>query len=147
MRSMREVAAMLAAGTRRCALVEECLARIEDRAGEGARVFLKIHADEAHAAADFYDRLHVAGRTPSPFAGIPVSIKDLFDVAGDVTMAGSLILRDAPPVRQDAPAIVRLRAAGFVPIGRTNMTEFAFSGIGIRQQGSSRVAPSIVMLS
>jgi len=122
---------MLAAGTRRCALVEECLARIEDRAGEGARVFLKIHADEAHAAADFYDRLHVAGRTPSPFAGIPVSIKDLFDVAGDVTMAGSLILRDAPPVRQDAPAIVRLRAAGFVPIGRTNMTEFAFSGIGI----------------
>ena len=131
MRSMREVAAMLAAGTRRCALVEECLARIEDRAGEGARVFLKIHADEAHAAADFYDRLHVAGRTPSPFAGIPVSIKDLFDVAGDVTMAGSLILRDAPPVRQDAPAIVRLRAAGFVPIGRTNMTEFAFSGIGI----------------
>ena len=117
---------MLAAGTRRCALVEECLARIEDRAGEGARVFLKIHADEAHAAADFYDRLHVAGRTPSPFAGIPVSIKDLFDVAGDVTMAGSLILRDAPPVRQDAPAIVRLRAAG-----RTNMTEFAFSGIGI----------------
>src|SRR5207253_9545095 len=54
-----------------------------------------------------------------------------FDVAGDVTMAGSLILRDAPPVRQDAPAIVRLRAAGFVPIGRTNMTEFAFSGIGI----------------
>jgi aspartyl-tRNA(Asn)/glutamyl-tRNA(Gln) amidotransferase subunit A len=131
MRTIRETAARLAAGTKRRALVEECLARIEDGSGEGTRVFLKVHAEEARAAADFYDRLHAAGRAPSPFAGIPVSVKDLFDVAGDVTTAGSVILRDAPPAQQDAPAVARIRAAGFIPIGRTNMTEFAFSGIGI----------------
>src|SRR5437588_7264039 len=131
MRSMREAAAMLAAGAKRRTLVEECLARISDRTGEGARVFLKVHAEHARTAADFYDGLHEAGRAPSPFAGIPISIKDLFDVAGDVTTAGSVILRDAPPAQHDAPCIARLRAAGFIPIGRTNMTEFAFSGLGI----------------
>jgi aspartyl-tRNA(Asn)/glutamyl-tRNA(Gln) amidotransferase subunit A len=131
MRSIREAAAMLAAGAKRRTLVEECLARINDPAGEGARVFLKVYADAARAAADFYDRLDTAGRTLGPFAGIPVSVKDLFDVAGDVTTAGSAILRDALPALQDAPCIARLRAAGFIPIGRTNMTEFAFSGLGI----------------
>ncbi len=65
------------------------------------------------------------------FAGIPVSIKDLFDIAGEVTTAGSLVLRGAAPASSDAPAVARLRAAGFIPIGRTNMTEFAFSGLGI----------------
>ena len=131
MHSIIEAAAMIAAGAKPRALVEECLARIDDRAGEGARVFLKLHADEARAAADFYHRLHAAGRAPSPFAGIPISAKDLFDVAGDVTTAGSVILRDAPPAQDDAPAIARLRAAGFITMGRTNMTEFAFSGLGI----------------
>src|SRR5262249_29275217 len=131
MRSITEAAAMIAAGAKRRALVEECLARIDDQAGEGARAFLKVHADEARAAADFYDHLHAAGRAPSPFAGIPISVKDLFDVAGDVTTAGSVILRDAPPAQHDAPAIARLRAAGFIAIGRTSMTEFAFSGLGI----------------
>jgi aspartyl-tRNA(Asn)/glutamyl-tRNA(Gln) amidotransferase subunit A len=71
------------------------------------------------------------GAAASPFAGIPVSIKDLFDIAGDTTTAGSMALRDAPPAKRDAPALSRLRAAGFIPIGRTNMTEFAFSGLGI----------------
>ncbi len=71
------------------------------------------------------------GATPSVFAGIPISIKDLFDVAGDVTTAGSVALRQAPPAPRDANVIARLRTAGFVPIGRTNMTEFAFSGLGI----------------
>jgi aspartyl-tRNA(Asn)/glutamyl-tRNA(Gln) amidotransferase subunit A len=131
MRTITEATAMLATGAKRGMLVEESLARIDDRAGEGARVFLKVHADEARATADFYDRLHVAGRAPSPFAGIPISVKDLFDIAGDVTTAGSVILRDAPPAQLDAPSTARLRAAGFIPIGRTNMTEFAFSGLGI----------------
>jgi aspartyl-tRNA(Asn)/glutamyl-tRNA(Gln) amidotransferase subunit A len=68
---------------------------------------------------------------PSPFAGIPVSIKDLFDIEGQVTRAGSRALEDSAPAEADAPAVARLRRAGFVVIGRTNMTEFAFSGIGI----------------
>ena len=87
---------------------------------------------ERHATtADAYDALRRRGATPSLFAGIPISIKDLFDVAGDVTTAGSIALRHAPPATRDATAVARLRAAGFIPIGRTNMTEFAFSGLGI----------------
>ncbi len=72
-----------------------------------------------------------AGYVASPLAGLPVSIKDLFDVAGEPTLAGSKALDDRPPAQRDAPVVARLRAAGAVLIGRTNMTEFAFSGIGI----------------
>ncbi len=83
------------------------------------------------AAADAQDRLRRAGYVASPLAGLPVSIKDLFDVAGEVSLAGSKALDDAPPATSDAPVVARLRAAGAVLIGRTNMTEFAFSGVGI----------------
>jgi aspartyl-tRNA(Asn)/glutamyl-tRNA(Gln) amidotransferase subunit A len=112
-------------------LTEECLARIADPDGEGSRAFSKVHAEQARATADFHDRSRRNGAAASRFAGIPVSIKDLFDIAGDVTTAGSIALRDAPPATSDAIAVARLKAAGFVPIGRTNMTEFAFSGLGI----------------
>ena len=66
-----------------------------------------------------------------PLAGLAVSIKDLFDAAGETTSAGSVVLADAAPAQQDSPAVARLRAAGGVVIGRTNMSEFAFSGVGI----------------
>ena len=112
-------------------LTEAALARIADVGGEGGRVFTKVHAQGALLAADASDRLRREGVVPSPLAGLPVSIKDLFDIAGDVTTAGSTILRDAPPAGHDAAAVARLRAAGAVVIGRSNMTEFAFSGIGI----------------
>jgi len=112
-------------------LVEAALARIADAGGEGGRAFTKVHAQGALVAADASDRLRKDGIVPSPVAGLPVSIKDLFDIAGDVTTAGSKILRDAAPASADAVAVARLRAAGAVVIGRSNMTEFAFSGIGI----------------
>jgi aspartyl-tRNA(Asn)/glutamyl-tRNA(Gln) amidotransferase subunit A len=131
MRTLAQSARDLAAGMSSRSLIEECLARIEDAAGEGRRVFLKVYADQARATADYVDTMHRHGAAPSRFAGIPVSVKDLFDIAGDVTTAGSVALRDAPAATRDAPAVARLRAAGFIPIGRTNMTEFAFSGIGI----------------
>ena len=67
---------------------------------------------------------------PSPLAGIPVSIKNLCDVAGETTLAGSKALDDAPPAKADAPVVARLRAAGAVIVGSTNMSEFAFSGVG-----------------
>ncbi|MGE5270638.1 MAG: amidase [Thiohalocapsa sp.] len=126
------LAADLAAGrTSSRELVEEALGRIADPAGEGARTFVKIYADQARAAADAQDRLRHAGYAASPLAGLPVSIKDLFDVAGEVTLAASKALDDRPPAAADAPVVARLRAAGAVLIGRTNMTEFAFSGVGI----------------
>ena len=112
-------------------LVEDCLERIADPAGEGQRTFTHVDKDQALAAADAMDRLRQAKAAPSRFAGIPISIKDLFDIKGQVTRAGSRALEDSAPAEQDAPAVARLRRAGFVVIGRTNMTEFAFSGIGI----------------
>ena len=126
------LAADLAAGrTTSRALVDEALARIGDPAGEGSRTFVKVYADSARAAADAQDQLRKAGYVASPLAGLPVSIKDLFDVAGEQTLAGSKALDDRPPAQRDAPIVARLRAAGAVIVGKTNMTEFAFSGVGI----------------
>jgi aspartyl-tRNA(Asn)/glutamyl-tRNA(Gln) amidotransferase subunit A len=113
------------------ALVDACLARITDPQGEGARAFLHVDAEAAIEAAEAMDRLRQINAAPSPFAGIPVSIKDLFDIKGQVTRAGSRALEDSAPADADAPVVARLRRAGFVVIGRTNMTEFAYSGIGI----------------
>jgi aspartyl-tRNA(Asn)/glutamyl-tRNA(Gln) amidotransferase subunit A len=113
------------------ALVEQALARIADPAGEGARIFTKVYGESARAAADAQDRLRGAGYAASPLAGLPVSIKDLFDVAGERSLAGSKALDDAPVASRDAVIVQRLKAAGMVVIGRTNMTEFAFSGVGI----------------
>src|SRR5882757_6845569 len=112
-------------------LVEECLARIGDPAGEGQRAFIHVDKQAALGAADAMDRLRKANAAPSPFAGIPVSIKDLFDINGQVTRAGSRALDDSAPAEADAPVVARLKRAGFIVIGRTNMTEFAYSGIGI----------------
>jgi len=112
-------------------LVEGCLARIQDKDGEGARAFTAVDADGARPVADAMDKMRAAGASLSPYAGIPVSIKDLFDIAGQVTRAGSVVLNDATAATTDAVAVARLRRAGFVVIGRTNMTEFAYSGLGI----------------
>src|SRR6266849_2566136 len=122
-------------------LVEAALARIADAGGEGGRAFTKVHAQGALLAAGASDRLRKEGVVPSPLAGLPVSIKDLFDIAGEVTTAGSKILRDAPPATADAVAVARLRAAGAVVIGRSNMTEFAFSGIGINPHHGTPANP------
>src|SRR5215207_5313126 len=113
------------------ALVDGCLERIADPSGEGARTFLKVYVEDAHAAARNIDAKRKAGTTLPRFAGIPISVKALFDVEGDVTRAGSRLLDDAPPAAKDCTAVERLRAAGFVIVGRTNMTEFAYSGLGL----------------
>lgn len=122
-------------------LVRECLDRIADPAGEGVLAFLKVHSEQALAAASAYDQLREAGLAPSPYAGIPISVKDLFDLAGDVTTAGSVALKDAAPALADAPAIARLKAAGFIVIGRTNMTEFAYSGLGLNPHYGTPASP------
>ena len=122
-------------------LVTQCLERISAQTGEGARVFLKVYGEQALATADFYDRMRQQGAHLNPFAGIPVSIKDLFDVAGDTTLAGSTVLKAAPAAERDARAVARLRAAGFVVIGRTNMTEFAFSGLGLNPSYGTPLNP------
>lgn len=112
-------------------LVDDCLANIAEKSGEGPRAFIHVDSEAAIEAAEAMDRLRQANAAPSPFAGIPISIKDLFDIRGQVTRAGSRALEDSAPAEADAPVVARLRRAGFVVIGRTNMTEFAYSGIGI----------------
>jgi aspartyl-tRNA(Asn)/glutamyl-tRNA(Gln) amidotransferase subunit A len=110
-------------------LVEQALARIADPAGEGPRTFVKVYADAARAEADACDRLRKARVRRSPVDGLPVSLKDLFDVAGDVTRAGSRVYE--AHAERDAAAVARLRAAGAIFVGRTNMVEFAFGGVGL----------------
>ena len=126
-----QLAADLAAGrTSARELTAEALARIEDPRGEGGRAFVKVYKQQAIAAADASDAMRKAGLVPGPLAGVPVSIKNLCDVAGETTLAGSKALDDAPPAKADAPVVARLRAAGAVIVGSTNMSEFAFSGVG-----------------
>lgn len=112
-------------------LAEACLARIEDPRGEGMRTFVHVDADQVRKTADSLDGMRGARAKLSRFSGIPISIKDLFDVEGEVTKAGSKVLADAAPAVTDATVVDRLRRAGFLIIGRTNMTEFAYSGLGI----------------
>jgi aspartyl-tRNA(Asn)/glutamyl-tRNA(Gln) amidotransferase subunit A len=129
--SVEALSRELAAGrTSSRELVEQALARIADPAGEGARAFMKVYAAAARADAEQADRLRKAGIVRSAVDGLPVSVKDLFDVGGDVTRAGSTILADAAPAALDAPAVAALRAAGAVIVGRTNMVEFAFGAVG-----------------
>ncbi len=132
MKTLPELSSDLALGnTTSEELVRACLENIADPAGEGARVFIKIYTDAALASARASDAARACGQVASKIAGIPISIKDLFDIEGDVTRAGSKILANAAPANADAPAIARLRAAGAIILGRTNMTEFAYGAHGM----------------
>ena len=111
--------------------LEQALARIADPSGEGRRACLTVYTDTARAAADAADTRAAKDVSLGPLDGVIVSIKDLFDVAGEPTRAGSKILaEEAAPALADAEVVRRLRAAGAVIVAKTNMTEFAFSGIG-----------------
>jgi aspartyl-tRNA(Asn)/glutamyl-tRNA(Gln) amidotransferase subunit A len=112
-------------------LVDAALARIAAPEGEGARVFTRVYDDAARAAAAASDLLRGAGRSRSAIDGLPVSIKDLFDVAGETTLAGSVVRQGEPVAGAHAVVVKRLLAAGAVLVGKTNMTEFAYSGLGI----------------
>lgn len=106
---------------------------------EGARspaaqqVFTRLYADAALAAATAADAVRAAGEGDrlGLLAGLAVSVKDLFDVAGETTLAGSVVCEGEAPAEADAVVVQRLRRAGAAIVGKTNMTEFAFSGVGI----------------
>ena len=112
-------------------LVTQALTRARDKAGEGARVFTQRYEERALREARESDAARAKGSASQPLAGLPISVKDLFDIAGEVTTAGSRVLADSAPATADAPVITRLRRAGAVIVGKTNMTEFAFSGLGL----------------
>ena len=108
-----------------------CLARARDPNGEGSRVYTRLYVESAEAAARASDARRLSERRLSSIDGMVISIKDLFDVAGEPTMAGSLALAHEPAAPRDADVVERLRGAGAVLIGKTNMTEFAMSGLGL----------------
>lgn len=131
--SIAEMSRRLAAGTLTSSqLVEEALSAIQNPAGEGARTFIQVHAESARTAAARIDADRKSGRpSASPIAGIPISLKDLFDEAGITTLGGSKVLVGQPPAARDALVVERLRRAGAVIVGRTNTVEFAYTGLGI----------------
>lgn len=108
---------------------EAALARIA--AAPEAAIFTRVYAQRARAEADAADARRRDGVTLGALDGALVSIKDLFDVAGETTLAGSRLLADQPPASADAPVVARLRRAGAVILGKTSMSEFAFSGLGL----------------
>jgi aspartyl-tRNA(Asn)/glutamyl-tRNA(Gln) amidotransferase subunit A len=114
--------------------LEASIAAVQSPACE--RAFISTCFTQARSAAE--DPAAVA----KPLAGLAVSVKDLFDVAGQVTAAGSRVLADAPTAAQDSPAVARLRAAGAALLGRTNMTEFAFSGVGTNPHHGTPANPA-----
>jgi aspartyl-tRNA(Asn)/glutamyl-tRNA(Gln) amidotransferase subunit A len=100
----------------------------------------------ARAAAAGVDAARLAGAPVPALAGLAVSIKDLFDVAGMPSTAASRTLADAPPAQADSPAVARLRGAGAALLGHTNLTEFAFSGIGINPHFGTPLNPATLRL-
>jgi aspartyl-tRNA(Asn)/glutamyl-tRNA(Gln) amidotransferase subunit A len=110
--------------------LETILTRLDERRAE-ERVFMKLYRETARAEADAADSRRRLGKSLGLLDGRIVSIKDLFDIAGEPTLAGSIIRRDAPPATADAAVVRRLRAAGAVIVGKTHMTEFAFTAIGL----------------
>ncbi len=105
-------------------IVEDCLAGLAK--GPALNAVTRILADRARHEARQVDAVVAAGRDPGPLAGVPYGVKDLFDVAGLPTTAGSSIYAEAPPARHDAEAIERLRNAGAILVATLNMDEFAY---------------------
>lgn len=122
-------------------LIEESLAAIAAPEGEGRRAFLTVYAERARREADAVDAARGEGRPLPPFAGVPLGVKDLFDVAGEVTRAGSHVLDGEPPAKSDADAVAEIRRAGFIVVGKNNMTEFAYSGLGVNTAFSTPLSP------
>ena len=142
MDTLQQIAAALASGKITShELTQQMLKRAQDPNGQGAKVFTKLFADQALRAAQASDLLRQAGLSRSVLEGIPVSVKDLFDVKGQVTTSGSVVLKNTPAAEVDSTVVQRLRAAGAVVIGMTNMTEFAYSGLGINPHYGTPLSP------
>ncbi len=122
---------LLAVQTSAAARLQSALDAVTAAGEQGGRIFLRLYPEAAGEAATAADQRAARGISLGPLDGRIVSIKDLFDVEGEPTTAGSKLLKSAQSAKADAPVVQRLRAAGAVIIGKTGMTEFAYSGIGI----------------
>lgn len=142
MATIQTLAANLANGSiTSVQMITQALEQIAAYQAAGGAAYISVDADAALSAAQISDKARAAGHVPSLLAGLPLSIKDLFDVKGQVTMAGSVVLADHAVATDDAPLVARLRNAGAVLLGRTNMSEFAFSGLGLNPHYGTPVNP------
>ena len=126
--TIRQLRAQLRSAGSHQALLDGVLAAAQGPAA--AHVYTGLLADGARAAARAADEALATGQALGALAGLPVSVKDLYDIAGRTTMAGSVLREGQPAASQDAVAVQRLKAAGAAITGLTNMSEFAFSGVG-----------------
>ena len=130
MNAATEIAAAVASGQMLATqVVASCLDRIE-RLNPVLNAFTSVVADRARARAAFVDAAIAAGTPPGPLAGVPFAVKNLIDIEGLPTLAGSKINRDHPPASADAPLIARLEAAGAILVGALNMGEYAYDFTG-----------------
>ncbi len=121
------------------AVTETCLARIE--AAKDAAIFIKMTPERARREAEAARARWAAGRPASPVDGVPVAWKDLFDMKGEVTTAASAFYAHAPAAEADSPVVARLAAAGMVALGKTNLSEFAYSGVGLNPHFGTPLNP------
>jgi aspartyl-tRNA(Asn)/glutamyl-tRNA(Gln) amidotransferase subunit A len=112
-------------------LVDEFFNSISEAGDEGSKIFLNLYEERARKRADWIDEGRKIGAPVPVHGGIPIAIKDLFDITGEVTRAGSKVLDEQPPATANAEIVNRLEAAGFIVVGKNNMTEFAYSGLGV----------------
>ncbi len=136
----------LAHGHTTCeAWVEQSLALAAQPAA--AHVFTRLWAESALASARHADAQRRSGVRLGPLAGLPVTIKDLFDVAGETTTSGSVVCASEAPAECDAPPVAQLRASGAALLGKTNMSEFAFSGVGYNPHWGTPANPADATLA
>jgi aspartyl-tRNA(Asn)/glutamyl-tRNA(Gln) amidotransferase subunit A len=121
--------------------VHQCIENIKNASGEGAKSFLYVAEDEAITTAQSQDALLKKGLQNGPLSGVTVSIKDLFDISGQVTASGSNVLRDNASATVDSEVVSHIRRAGGIVVGRTNMTEFAYSGLGLNPHFGTPLNP------
>jgi len=122
-------------------LATQALERIDDPAGQGGKTFLAVYREGALASARAIDSMRAEGMAISPLAGIPISVKESFEIAGSTMLVGSRVYRNRPASTHDAAIIRRLRGWGLVIVGRTNMTEFAFSTAGLNPHYGTPLNP------
>lgn len=140
--TIHETAAKLESGSlSSIELTRQALSRMNDPAGEGRRVYVRRNDGRALKLAEAADAVRQSGHRRSPLEGITISVKDLFDLSGETTLAGSVALQGGKAAKADARVVNRLIAAGAVITGTTNMSEFAFSGIGINPHYGTPLNP------
>ncbi|TDR56690.1 aspartyl-tRNA(Asn)/glutamyl-tRNA(Gln) amidotransferase subunit A [Halomonas ventosae] len=128
--SIKNITLALQEGRESCVdIIEQHIEKINYQ--DDGKIYTKVFSEKSRAQAENIDRLKHSGIPSGELGGVPIAVKSLFDIDGEVTHAGSKLLANALPAVKDSTAIVRLRKAGALFTGHTNMTEFAYSGLGV----------------